>query len=151
MKRKTILLVDDDADDRSLFCEAWQLAAPEIICSTARNGRHALSMLEKKEIELPAIIFLDVNMPIINGWQLLALLKKDLSYKMIPVVMYSTSSSQEDINKAHQLGAFCFFTKPHDFRVLEKCLEAVAENLHNDSLSNLTNIPEFFVAPHEEA
>lgn len=134
---KTIFLIDDDEDDRELFCEAMKEVASEIVCVTAANGRKALSQISNKEIETPDIIFLDINMPIMNGWQCLSMLKEQELYKSIPVIMYSTSSHPEHVEKALQSGALCFFTKPSNFKNLKLKLEIVAKHLHSNSLSSL--------------
>ena len=88
---KKFLIVDDDSDDRDFFCEALGEVMPDSGCYTAINGRRALKALENKEIDLPDLIFLDINMPVMNGWQLLTKLKETESYGTIPVIIYSTS------------------------------------------------------------
>lgn len=106
---KKILLIDDDPDDRDLFCEAIEEIALEIVCNTAPNGQKALANLNDKEIEKPDIIFLDVNMPVMNGWQCISLLQKEEAYKNIPVIMYSTSSHPEDNSKSTGVWRPVFF------------------------------------------
>lgn len=133
-----ILLVDDDSDDREFFCEALKALAQPTVCYTAPNGRIALSQIDNKEIEVPDLIFLDVNMPVMNGWQCLSILKEHEEYKSIPVIMYSTSSYPEDIRKAQELGALCFFSKPPAFKDLKSRLEAVIKHLMDDSLSSIS-------------
>lgn len=144
---KKVLLIDDDTDDREMFCEALAEIAPEIVCYTAANCRKALAMLANKEVETPHVIFLDVNMPITTGWQCLSLFKEKEEYKHVPIIMYSTTSHREDIDRALQLGALCFYTKPPDYKHLKRNLEVVALHLKNGSLSLLTqNSPEFVAA-----
>lgn len=144
---KKVFLIDDDLDDRELFCEAMEEVSPDIICYTAANCRTALTQITNKEIAIPDIIFLDINMPIMNGWQCLSMLKEQELYKNIPVIMYSTSSHLEDVEKAEQLGALCFFTKPRDFKTLKKSLEIVVEHLHSNSLFSVIHNSPLFVAP----
>jgi len=120
---------------------------PEIVCFTAANGRKALTQIVNKEIETPDIIFIDINMPIMNGWQCLAMLKEQELYKGIPVIMYSTSSHSEDVEKAGELGARCFFTKPPNFNSLKESLAIVAEHLHSHSLMSVMHNSPLFVAP----
>lgn len=134
---KKILLIDDDKDDRELFCEAVEEIAPEIICYTAGGCQKALAMINNKEVDIPDIIFLDVNMPVISGWQCLSMMKEQEAYKDVPVIMYSTTSRRQDIDKALELGALCFYTKPPDFKDLKKSLETVLTHLSNNSLSSL--------------
>lgn len=138
-------MVDDDADDRALFCEALQEAAPQFICHAATNGRTALTKLNNRENDLPDLIFLDVNMPVMNGWQCLAALKNTEDYKHIPVIIYSTSSHPEDIEKAQQAGALCFFTKPANFKDLRRNLELVVVHLTGNTLASLATASPCFV------
>ena len=145
-----ILLIDDDKDDRELFCEAIEEVNNEIICHTSTNCRTAIEKLNSKEIEVPDIIFLDINMPGISGWQCLVLLKENDAYKHIPVVMYSTTGHAIDIEKAHELGAFCFFLKPSDFKDLKESLSVLANHLFSNSLSSLTSNSKVFVVPGRE-
>jgi CheY-like chemotaxis protein len=141
---KNILLIDDDADDRELFCEALEMIAPDFLCHTALNGKRAVAALAKKELAVPDLIFLDINMPMMNGWQFISFLKQQEEYREIPVIMYSTSSHPEDLEKARQAGAFCFFSKPHNFNALKKSLELAIFHLKNDTLHQLIGTPPFY-------
>jgi CheY-like chemotaxis protein len=123
--RITFLLADDDADDKTLFCEALSEIDPTVVCYTAGDGKEALTILSGNQIEKPDIIFLDINMPVMDGWQCLARLKEHADHKNIPVIMYSTSSYQRDIDLALASGAFCFFTKPSDYRELRSILRLI--------------------------
>lgn len=131
----TFLLADDDADDKTLFCEALAEIDPAIVCHTASDGKEALAILSEKQIKKPSIIFLDINMPVMDGWQCLGKLKEHNDHRDIPVIMYSTSSYQRDIELALESGAFCFFTKPSDYRELRTILRLIATT-PVDSLSN---------------
>ncbi len=122
----TFLLADDDADDKTLFCEALSEIDPAIVCHTASDGKEALQILSEQQIMKPNIIFLDINMPVMDGWQCLVKLKEHNTHKDIPVIMYSTSSYQRDIEQALEGGAFCFFTKPSDYRELRNILRLIA-------------------------
>src|SRR5262245_34727165 len=124
----TFLLADDDADDKTLFCEALAEINPGIVCHTAGDGKEALAILAKDQLKKPDIIFLDINMPVMDGWQCLGRLKEDAKHRNIPVIMYSTSSYQRDIDLALESGAFCFFTKPSDYRELRSILKLIATN-----------------------
>jgi CheY-like chemotaxis protein len=145
---KKIFLIDDDADDRLLFCEAMGDVAPDFICHVAVNGRAALRKLDRNEIDIPDLIFLDLNMPLVNGWQCLAEIKKKELYKDIPVIIYSTSSYPEDIDQAVQSGALCYFSKPYDFKELKKSLRIVAEHLIDGTLHHLTDHEAFVGMMH---
>src|SRR5882757_6709540 len=93
----TFLLADDDADDKTLFCEALAEIDPGIVCHTAADGKEALAILSRRQSRKPDIIFLDINMPVMDGWQCLGKLKENSEHRNIPVIMYSTSSYQRDI------------------------------------------------------
>jgi CheY-like chemotaxis protein len=120
---KRILLVDDDSDDCELFQEALSELDSCIACLSACDGIDALLKLE--QIQPPDMIFLDINMPKMDGWQCLSKLKSMPELRHIPVVMYSTSTHQKEINKALQLGASHFFTKPDSFTELISALKRV--------------------------
>jgi CheY-like chemotaxis protein len=74
---------------------------------------------------MPDVIFLDLNMPVMNGWQCLAKLKNSEAYKEIPVVMYTTSSNPRDYEIAIDLNAHGLITKPSKPKVLSKILNTV--------------------------
>jgi CheY-like chemotaxis protein len=123
---RKFLLVDDDADDASLFCEALTRIAPVIECHTVENGLKLFEWLSTLDADKPDIIFLDINMPLMNGWECLQKLKDTSNFKNIPTIMYSTSSAKKDVDKAYSLGAQLFVTKPDDFSELSKFLQVVA-------------------------
>lgn len=146
MGRK-VFLIDDDPDDRDLFCEAWQAVSPDVKCQFAINGKKAISDLDNTAAELPSLIFLDINMPMMNGWECLSFLKQHEVYKGIPVIMYSTTAHKEEVNKAQKLGALCFFTKPSNYNQLKKSLGLVTEYMQHYSLSRLINSSSLFMVP----
>lgn len=125
---KTILLADDDSDDAGMFCEALANIDSHITCYTVENGKEALDFLMSKAEEKPQMIFLDINMPVMSGWECLLKLKNCAEFQEIPVVIYSTSSLDKDVEKAFELGACCFITKPVRFDDLKMLLEAIVKN-----------------------
>lgn len=136
---KIILLADDDQDDTEMFCEALADIDESIICHCAENGSEAIKLIKKQD-EIPGVVFLDLNMPIMNGWECLKQLKLDKDYKDIPVIMISTSSYKNDMETAANLGAVCYFVKPNNFKDLKQVLGSITSNLENglrESLSNL--------------
>jgi CheY-like chemotaxis protein len=118
---RTFLLVDDDPDDIDLFEEALKRVDTSIEFYRAEDGSEVISLLKQDKIQ-PDIIFLDINMPDMNGWDCLAELKKDQKLKDIPVVMYSTSSAAIDGKKAISNGALGYLEKPPTFHELEEFL-----------------------------
>jgi CheY-like chemotaxis protein len=108
-----ILLIDDDEDDREIFLEAVRTINPSIRCNVASSASEAFNLLSNCP-SLPRYIFLDMNMPVMDGRACLRKIKKDLRYKDINVVMYSTTRDKEEINVFRYLGAE-YIHKPDSF------------------------------------
>ena len=100
-----ILNVDDDAEDREIFTEAIYEISPLIECIPASDGIEAQLLLAQRDT-CPRFdyIFLDINMPKMNGIALLEAIKKDKRLKQIPVYMLSTTSNEKEIDKIRSLG-----------------------------------------------
>jgi CheY-like chemotaxis protein len=128
-----ILIVDDDAEDIELFCEAVSEINTSISCVEAYNGVEALKILQRDQL-LPDFIFLDINMPFMNGQKCLAELKNNSAYANVPVVMYSTTSNEQQIEECKALGA-SFLTKPNSYNDLLASLRPI---LASRPLQNLT-------------
>jgi CheY-like chemotaxis protein len=124
-KRKTFFIVDDDIDDQELFIEAVNEVDKSINCFSASDCEEALNLLKSGTVELPDMIFLDLNMPRLNGKQCLTELKRQANLKHIPVIIYSTSSEKRDIEETSRLGAAHFLTKPNKFEELCSALSYV--------------------------
>jgi len=92
----------------------------------ADNGKDFISKLKKNL--LPDIILMDINMPEMNGWECLENLKKEDQLKDIPVIMYSTSSTEAYGKRAINSGALAFYVKPHSFLLLQDFLKSIAES-----------------------
>lgn len=120
-----ILIVDDDSEDRELFQEAISEVDPSFQCISAKDGREALRMLNNSLVALPDFIFLDINMPIMNGRECLMELKSSPRLRVIPVIMYSTTSDTREIRGYYTLGAHDFLIKPHNFRKLVEALGSI--------------------------
>ena len=129
------VVVDDDPDDVDLFLEAISEISQTITCLSAKDGRDLLGKLASGEIINPDIIFLDVNMPDMNGWECLANLKSNADFKSLPVIMYSTSSAKKDAEKALELGALGFYEKPTSFLILKEFLKILATSTNLDEKS----------------
>jgi CheY-like chemotaxis protein len=120
----TLLIIDDDEDDREMFIEVVTEINKGVTCLKAANGYEALQLLSKQEI-LPDFIFLDLNMPRMNGKQCLLHLKNNDRLKAIPVIIYTTSKNAEDKEEAKRLGAIDFITKPSSMVALKQELENI--------------------------
>lgn len=123
--QRVFFIVDDDIDDQDLFIEAVNEVDSSIQCISASDCEQALDLLKNKKIAIPDMIFLDLNMPRVNGKQCLAELKKQAHLRDIPVIIYSTSSEEKDIEETVRLGAAHFLTKPNKFEELCKALAFV--------------------------
>ncbi len=130
MRQKKFLLVDDDPDDCFLFQEVLSDLSPAVHLDIASDGQEALERLKKMEV-LPDIIFLDLNMPRMDGKQCLFELKRNPQYRNVPVFIYTTSSHSKDIEEAIQSGAACFITKPASIHELRQMLSIIMQNLND--------------------
>jgi CheY-like chemotaxis protein len=127
-----ILYADDDADDCELLVEALEKIDPRIECAITSDGRQALTMLTE-DATLPDFIFLDVNMPVMDGKHCLMELKKDDRLKDIPVVIYSTSRNENEINEFYAMGAREYVKKPNSFKELCFSLRSVIRKLQSQA------------------
>ena len=120
-----ILIADDDSEDVEIFCDALTEIDPAIECIQVENGEAVMRLLTKTPVELPDFIFLDINMPRMNGKECLAEIKKNEVLKKIPVVMYSTSSDKRDMDACREMGADGYVVKPGDFKGLIGSLTSI--------------------------
>ena len=118
MKKLLIFVVDDDMDDLMLFQDAINEIDPSIKIETAGNGVEAIKKLNGGLSASPDYIFVDLNMPLMNGIQCLQEIKKIPSHSHIPVIIYSTSSYERDIMQTISNGAFHYIVKPFSFQEL---------------------------------
>lgn len=132
-----VLLTDDDEDDREFFADAiadLQLDFPVEFCS---NGLELLNRLYDKNLHVPDIIFLDLNMPVMSGFETLQEIRDDAKFKNIPVIaIYSTSATEEGIKSTFGLGANAYVVKPVSFDDLKKLLRKVIEMDWKEKLKN---------------
>lgn len=146
-KSPLFFLVDDDVDDTFLFREVLSEVAPHINLRTAADGQEALELLQANQ-PLPDLIFLDLNMPRLDGKQCLAALKNNDRLKNIPVIMYTTSSHSRDIEETMQQGAISFITKPSQIGELKTILSSLAAcngNTLNKTLRQLSATQNTFI------
>jgi len=115
-----ILYAEDDADDLFMVKEALRRYDTPVSLLHAPDGFEALEKLQQAYIisQLPCLIILDINMPGMDGREALMRIRQSDSYRKIPVVLFTTSSSDEDRKFASKWGAY-FITKPHIYSQLE--------------------------------
>jgi CheY-like chemotaxis protein len=116
-RAKPILIADDDSDDRELIAAAFSEVLPVEKLEIVPDGTKVLHYLDHlaDDNELPGLIMLDLNMPLLDGFSTLKKLKTNDRYKHIPVVILTTSKNMEEMNKCLQLGASDYLTKPNNF------------------------------------
>lgn len=121
----SVLYVEDDKDDQDIFKEVLKAVSPEFHCYIANDGHHALDIL--KTIDPPTCIYVDVNMPRMNGLEFLKAIKLHPIFSAIPIFVLTTSASANDKLTATSLGAKQYIIKPNSysdlFNILEKCCE----------------------------
>jgi CheY-like chemotaxis protein len=119
-----VLLADDDEDDRQFFEEAVSEVAPNALVSTVSDGESLLLTLEKAN-PLPHVLFLDLNMPLKNGWECLDEIRANPKLRHLPVVIYSTSSSREFVDRTFNGGASLYVRKPDSYNDLKSVAKKV--------------------------
>lgn len=137
---KIILMADDDPDDVEIFISVLRDVDATITVHAVSNGLGIFEYMKNNAGQRPDVIFLDINMPEMSGWQCLSALKLDSNTRDIPVIMYSTSSHHRDKQIAIDLGASGFVTKPSDLKTLERFLEVIAKNLRSDIKSAIRSL-----------
>jgi CheY-like chemotaxis protein len=141
-KRLNVILADDDDDDRYMFNEAIKELRLDINTQMVRDGLELMNCLENSE-QLPDMIFLDLNMPVMDGFQCLEKIRKNIRYKDVSIIIYSTASSDIYINKTFSLGANIYLIKPNSFNELKDLLYKII--LFNGYYSRLGSNRETFV------
>ena len=125
-KMKNIFLAEDDADDRMFFEDALKKVAIPTQLTLSNDGLELMSNLEIViEPPPPDVIFLDLNMPRKNGFQCLEEIRNTHKLKDIPIVIFSTTTNADAVNKTYQHGANHYICKPRSFDLLVKTIETV--------------------------
>ncbi|MES2680954.1 MAG: response regulator [Bacteroidota bacterium] len=119
---KKCLLIDDDQDDQEIFMIALNQSNTGVKCDIEGNGLSGLDRLDKNPGDVPDFIFLDLNMPGMNGKQCLVEIRKRPFLKAVPVIIYSTSSVPDEVIDTKALGAVDFITKPPSVTQLAEIL-----------------------------
>ncbi|HET8735479.1 MAG TPA: response regulator [Pricia sp.] len=133
-----IALADDDEDDRIFFAEAVEQLALQVKVSLFENGKELMDFLNLPKIHMPNLIFLDLNMPVKNGMECLSEIRGNPKLKNLSVAIFSTSSSERDIEATFMNGANIYVNKPNNFAKLCNVLEAVLQIDWQEQTSNLS-------------
>lgn len=131
INERPILLVDDNPDDVMIAKRAFSKCEIRNKVYVTEDGEEAIHFLRKEgkyaDVPTSGLIFLDLNMPKMNGFEVLQTIKNDKKLKSIPVIVLTSSSRPEDIDRAYKLGANSFIVKPASF---EDFMKAVKEIKH---------------------
>lgn len=120
-----IILADDDEDDRLFFTDAFDELKMATKVLTFKDGLYLMDYLNDEENALPHILFLDLNMPRKSGLECLREIKSNKRLDSLVIAIYSTSSSEKDIEETFVQGANIYIKKPSDFKTLKKMLSNV--------------------------
>ena len=131
MAKPTILLVEDNLGDQRLVREAFGKTKIDADLQIVCDGVEALDYLKRrgefKHAARPQLIILDLNVPKKDGREVLGEIKGDPGLKRIPVVVFTTSKSTEDISRCYDLHANCFISKPADLDEFFSGIQALAD------------------------
>lgn len=126
-----ILLVEDNEGDIRLTIEAFKEAKIRNLIKVVRDGEEALHYLRREgkfsEVQLPDIILLDINLPKIDGKEVLNAIKNDPVLRVIPVIMLTTSSAESDIQESYANHANCYVLKPVDLNKFMDVIRSIEE------------------------
>lgn len=124
-----VLIVEDNPGDVELAKEALRETSIPLRLHVAENGEEALSFLRREgeyaAVPLVDLVLLDLNMPKKSGHEVLDEMKKDADLRLVPVVVFTSSSAREDIERAYDRYANCYITKPGDLDELVSVVRAI--------------------------
>ncbi len=131
-QRRPILVVEDDPVDREMIGLAFERAKVENPVVTVSDGQEALDYLnaegrfsDRPALDVPAVIILDLNMPLMGGHEFLSLVKAKPDNALVPIVVLTTSQFDQDLIQSYGLGANSCITKPGDFEQLVEIARAI--------------------------
>jgi CheY-like chemotaxis protein len=130
-KKSNILIIDDNETDAMIMQEALESVIIGNDVKILNNAADAIDLLNNKgdfeKEEKPDLILLDLNMPDLNGFEFLRIVKKDPRFIQIPVIVLSGTEAPENINECYQLGANCFIQKPNDITKFKQVVAVINE------------------------
>ena len=122
-----VLLADDDSDDCYFFKEALKEFPQPTNLVVVNDGEQLMQLLNEVN-ELPGVLFLDLNMPRMNGVQFLTQIKKNRKLSVVPTIIYTTSGRPEDREETQRLGAAHFLTKGASFKNICEAISFIVDN-----------------------
>ncbi len=136
-----VILADDDESDRMNFREALEEGKLKTTVVSVNDGVELMEYLLREDSQLPTILFLDLNMPRKNGIECLLEIRKSERLREMVVAIYSTSSSEKDIEHTFNSGANVYIKKPNNFTKLKSVLNEIVMyvNLYREPPFNMAN------------
>ncbi|MCX6096282.1 MAG: response regulator [Candidatus Bipolaricaulota bacterium] len=130
-EKMKVLVVEDNPDDVTIIKRAMRKSEVKCELYFARDGEEALDFLHREgefeDVPRPDLILLDLNLPKINGLEVLAKVKEDERLRRIPVIVLTISEREEDMVKAYDSGAASYMTKPVDSKDFERLIGTVQD------------------------
>ena len=134
MSQATILHVEDDANDVLLFEHACRKAGLNVNLQAVADGEQALAYLkggekfeDRNEHPFPTLVVLDLKLPCVNGFEVLASMRNEQELRRLPVIILTSSSQPEDVKRAYDLGANSFLVKPVAFDALVELARSIQQ------------------------
>lgn len=128
-RNMNIIVVEDNPADADLIQEAFEETKLKADFNFISDGLFALDFLRQlgtgPQVRMPDLIILDLNLPKVGGKELLSEIKNNSVLKCIPVIMFSTSGAENDINQCYERGSNCYIIKPFDFEQFEKTIQMI--------------------------
>lgn len=137
LRNNLLVLTDDDPDDCEFFLDTIETIDIDIPIRVFRRGDHLMEYLTNENSKLPDIIFLDLNMPVKNGFECLKEIRSNDKLKKICTIIFSTSYSNSDIELCYQLGANAYIQKPFNQEEMKNILKNTLDTDWNDPCSTL--------------
>ncbi len=131
-QRFTVLSIEDNMPDFDILKQALKsIVSLNIEVINVQNGKDAIKFIYKedpyKSAPTPDLIILDINLPLLSGQEILKILKNNDHYKVIPIIMFSTSDSQTDIKQSYNLHANSYITKTFDLKKMFNKIATLGE------------------------
>ena len=124
-----VLLVEDNPGDSDLICDTLELGARSLEITIMVDGADAADYLLRKgahgNAATPDLVLLDLNLPKLDGRQVLAEMKQHARLRPIPVIVLTSSDAESDISRSYAAGASCYVTKPVDLASFQSCVRAI--------------------------
>jgi CheY-like chemotaxis protein len=122
-----IIIVEDDPDDQFMIKRIFNSLFPDVSIHLVSNGDACIKYLDANSSSLPDLITMDLNMPLMNGFETTAYIKKDSRFSHVPVVMLSTSDREVDMKASVESGANDYFIKNIDYGDLKNTIKDIVE------------------------